>query len=338
MQRKPSNDVLILGARGRFGLAATRAFAAGGWRVVAQIRPGATAPGCAGVTWLPVAVEDTAALAQAARGARVVVYALNPPYTAWETQALPLLDAGLRIAGQLQALLLLPGNVYNFGAAMPSVLTEQTAQLAHTRKGRIRVAMEQRMRQAASIGALRCAVIRAGDFFGCGTGSWFDLALAKDIRRGKMTYPGALDLPTAWAYLPDLASAFVRAADRLAPASQHFAPFELFHFRGHSLTGQDWAVQLADVAREQGWLEPGARLKTASLPWRVIQLGAVLVPMWRELAEMRYLWQTPHALTGEKLAALIGPEPSTPLPVAVRQALQDLGLLPGAARDVPVLA
>ena len=35
--------VLILGARGRFGLAAARAFADAGWRVLGQMRPGAQA-------------------------------------------------------------------------------------------------------------------------------------------------------------------------------------------------------------------------------------------------------------------------------------------------------
>lgn len=46
------STVLVLGARGRFGLAATRAFAAAGWRVFAQIRPGASGPANPGVTWL----------------------------------------------------------------------------------------------------------------------------------------------------------------------------------------------------------------------------------------------------------------------------------------------
>ena len=36
--------VLVLGARGRFGSAAVRAFARAGWRVVAQVRPGVSAP------------------------------------------------------------------------------------------------------------------------------------------------------------------------------------------------------------------------------------------------------------------------------------------------------
>ena len=324
MQNTEPKTVLVLGARGRFGLAAARAFCAAGWRVVAQIRPGATVPYCAGALWLPVAAEDTAALVQAARSAAVVVHALNPTYTQWETQAMPLLDAGLRVARQLEALLMLPGNVYNFGSGMPAVLSEHTPQQADTRKGKIRMAMEQHMQQVAMAGGVRGVVIRAGDFFGCGTGSWFDEVLAKDITRGKMTYPGGLDLPTAWAYLPDLAAAFVRAAEQLLKAPGRFAPFETFHFKGYSLTGKDWAEHLADVAWDHGWLEAGGRLKIGSLPWAMIWAGALLVPMWRELAEMRYLWQTPHGLAGDKLAALIGPEPHAQLSVAVQQSLQEL--------------
>ena len=197
----------------------------------------------------------------------MVVHALNPTYTQWERQAMPLLDAGLRVARRLQALLMLPGNVYNFGAGMPAVLTEQTPQLALTRKGKIRVAMERHMQQIAMAGGVRSVVIRAGDFFGCGTGSWFDEVLAKDISRGKMTYPGALDLRTAWAYLPDLASAFVRVADQSMKAPGRLAPFEALHFKGYSLRGQDWAEHLADVAWDHGWLEAGGRLRTGTLPW-----------------------------------------------------------------------
>ena len=43
------STVLILGARNRFGLAATRAFAQAGWRVLAQHRPGAPTPQLQGV-------------------------------------------------------------------------------------------------------------------------------------------------------------------------------------------------------------------------------------------------------------------------------------------------
>lgn len=62
MQSNSSRTVLILGARGRFGLAASQAFAAKGWRVIAQIRPGVRAPEQGGVSWLSVDPDDTAAL------------------------------------------------------------------------------------------------------------------------------------------------------------------------------------------------------------------------------------------------------------------------------------
>jgi alanine dehydrogenase len=91
-------------------------------------------------------VGSNAAQIAVGSGARVVVHALNPPYTAWEAQAMPLLDAGLRIAGQLQALLMLPGNVYNFGDGMPPLLTPDTPEQPTTTKGRQRCAMEAELR------------------------------------------------------------------------------------------------------------------------------------------------------------------------------------------------
>jgi NAD(P)-dependent dehydrogenase (short-subunit alcohol dehydrogenase family) len=61
------STVLILGARGRFGLAAAHAFAAAGWRVLGQVRPGAALPAVPRVQWQAVALQDTAALAALVR-------------------------------------------------------------------------------------------------------------------------------------------------------------------------------------------------------------------------------------------------------------------------------
>lgn len=327
MNAESQRSVLVLGARGRLGLAATRSFAADGWRVIAHARPGAAVTTLPGVTWVHCDVTDHAALVSAARGASVLVHALNPVYSAWESQAMPLLESGLQVAGMLGARLMLPGNVYNFGAGMPTLLSEDTPQRATTRKGQIRIAMEQRLARAAQVGAVKSVVIRAGDFFGSGSGTWFDRALVKNIHRGKFTYPGALDVPTAWAYLPDLASAFVRVANRCADPQAPIAPFNVLHFQGHALTGSNWLRLLDGMAHEQRWLADGDDLRVASLPWKLIRIGGALIPMWRELAEMQYLWETPHALSGARLAALIGPEPNTPLFSAVCTALQGLGLV-----------
>ena len=103
--------------------------------------------------------------------------------------------------------------------------------------------------------------------------------------------------------------------------------FEVFHFAGHVLTGQRWLDLLNPIARAQGWVRPDAQLRWKSMPWGVIRVGALFVPTWASLLEMRYLWNTPHALANDKLCALIVTEPHTPLVQAVEQSLRDLGLL-----------
>lgn len=316
--------VLILGARGRFGLAAARAFADAGWKVFAQMRPGAQIPaparGDSRIEWLAMDLHDTASLARAASGAAVVVHALNPAYTqkAWKKLLLPMADAATEVARSLHATLMVPGNVYNFGSEMPPVLSEDTPQLARTLKGQIRVALETQLQRSG----VRTVVIRAGDFFGAGRGTWFDQVIVKDLPKGVFTYPGGRGVSTAWAYLPDLARTFVAVA-----ANRSKLPsFEVLHFAGHSVTGQQWLDVLSPIAQRNDWVRQGASLRFATMPWALIRLGALLVPTWEALVEMGYLWRTPHALANAKLLALIGSEPHTPLAQAAQTALVDLGL------------
>lgn len=319
------STVLILGARGRFGLAAARAFADAGWRVLAHMRPGAAVPEEAAddsrIRWLSSDLYDAQALARSAEGASVVVHALNPEYThkAWQAQVLPMTDAALHVAQTLDATLMVVANVYNFGKDMPSLLREDTPQRAQTVKGQIRIAMEHKLAQSG----VRTVVIRAGDFFGSGQGTWFDQAIVQKIQQGRFTYPGQRNVPTAWAYLPDLGKAFVAVAAR----RNQLRPFEVLHFAGCSITGQQWLDVLNPIAQQQGWIKPGASLKFGRMPWPLIRIGAWIVPTWAALVEMRYLWATPHALANDKLVQLIGQEPHTPLHQAAQDTLAALGML-----------
>jgi hypothetical protein len=113
-------------------------------------------------------------------------------------------------------------------------------------------------------------VIRAGDFFGAGSGSWLDQVIVKKLPQGRVTWPGSRDAPHAWAYLPDLAQAFVRVAET-TPATAG-GRYECLHFAGHTVTGQDWLAALTDVAWEQGWLPADGALRTGTLPWGMMRL------------------------------------------------------------------
>ena len=311
-----SRTVLILGANGRVGAAAARAFADAGWRVLAQVRRAPAQPR-AGIEPLAVALHDTDALAAAAAGASVVVYAVNPIYTRWDAEAMPMLESGLAVATRLHAHFLLPGNVYNHGEQMPPLLREDTPQRPTTRKGEIRVGMEAAIATACASGAISATVIRAGDFFGAGAGSWLDQAIAKSLPQGKLVYPGPMGLAHAWAYLPDLASAFV------AVAAQSGSGFRSLNFAGHTATGTEFLAALEQAAADLG-LAPPQGFRRGGMPWGIIRAVGLVHPMWRELARMSYLWRVPHALDGQRLAALPGVQ-HTPLRQALRQSLLDLG-------------
>jgi hypothetical protein len=82
-----------------------------------------------------------------------------------------------------------------------------------------------------------------------------------------------------------------------------------------------------------GW-QPPRPYRHAGLPWGLMRAGGLLVPMWREVAAMAYLWRVPHALEGARLTALGGDAGhTTPLAVALRDALQSLGFGAATARQ-----
>ncbi len=329
-----SERVLILGANGRLGRTLVTAFTEAGWTVFAQARRPLDFPVAGDVRTLLTGVTDTDRLTAEAQGATVVVHAMNAKYTRWASEALPTARAAIAITRRLDATMIFAGNVYNFGSTMPAVLRENALHRPSTRKGLIRVQTETLLRDEAASG-LRSIVIRAGDFYGgSGTGSWMDLIVAKDLAKGKIVYPGPQHLPHAWAYLPDLARAFVAVAE----ARERCAPFEVLHFTGNTLTGQQMIDALTHAAKRAGLLAPTQVPRVGKLPWWALRAGSWAVPMWREISEMRYLWEEAHALDESRLAGLLGQVPRTSLDVVMDRTLIDLGFVATAQQGVSVFA
>jgi nucleoside-diphosphate-sugar epimerase len=302
--------ILVLGAAGRLGFAAAEAFRSAGWTVSGLVRPGAAHRAPRGIK--VVETIDRAVAVEAARGTDIVLHALNAPYTSWERMALPHAYSAIEAAETAGATLMFPGNVYNYGRGMPPVLDETTPMEPTARKGRIRVEIEQRMREASDRG-VRTIILRAGDFFGSGRGSWFDLVLADKLKQGIVTYPGPLELVHEWAYVPDLVTAMVR----LAAVRDKLGAFETFGFPGHAVSGRDFIAAIAKAT--------GRGVKVKRMTWWLIHALSPIVPLPREISEMAYLWQVPHQIAGDKLKAAIGEVPHTPLDVAVARALRELG-------------
>jgi nucleoside-diphosphate-sugar epimerase len=293
MKTQQTSIVMILGASGRLGAELQQQFSAKGFSVLSQsLRHWKRGD----VGNLPKVKVD------------IVINAANPVYTDWQRDALALCQAAIDIATHYQATLIFPGNVYNFGENMPAQLYPNTVHAAKTHKGQIRIKQEAMLRDAARSG-LQCIVIRAGDFFGSGTGVWFDLVIAKKLAKNQVTYPGPTDKAHAWAYLPDLAAYFVQVAS----LRHSLGSLATIHFEGHTLTGQQLIDALSDLKK--------TRLAVKKFPWAIVKALKLFVPMWAAAAEMEYLWRVPHSIISDKSNALLTPDQQTPLREALRLAI-----------------
>jgi nucleoside-diphosphate-sugar epimerase len=325
----PDRTALVLGATGGVGGAVARRLIAGGWTVHALKRDPdrlSAADKASGLVWRRGDAMSAADVAAAAAGVSVIVHAVNPPrYRNWGRFVLPMLDNTIAAARRNGARIVLPGTVYNFGPdAFPDV-SETSPQNPVTAKGRIRVEMERRLGEAAATGA-SVLIVRAGDFFGPKAGSnWFSQGL---IKPGKpvsaVTYPGRSGVGHQWAYLPDVAETMVCLLEK----SEMLETFAVFHMEGH--WGADGAQMIGAIRKAVG----NPNLKVRMLPWWLIRLLSPVVPLFAELAEMRYLWNIPVRIANARLRGLLGSEPHTPLDIAVRDTLFGLGCLSQVGRRV----
>ncbi|WP_297913206.1 NAD-dependent epimerase/dehydratase family protein [Thiomonas sp.] len=319
-----SNTALVLGATGGIGGEVARLLQARGWTVRALRRGGAADDARDGLTWLRGDAMNREDVMRGAEGCSVIVHAVNPPgYRAWDKLVLPMVDNTVAAATALEATIVLPGTVYNFGPDAWPLLAEDSPQHPVTRKGAIRVALEQRLEQASRRGA-RVIVVRAGDFFGPRPGNnWFSLAMVKPGRPVRsIANPASPGIGHQWAYLPDVARTMVALLDR----RDELAPFERFHMAGH---WDDDGMRMADAIRRVVGRSAGTAPRIRAVPWGWFRLAAPFVTTLRELQEMRYLWRQPLRMVNHRLIEVLGEEPHTPLEQAVRASLSGLGCLPG---------
>lgn len=296
-----TQTVLILGAAGRFGRHATKAFVTAGWQVRTFLRPGRTA--LAGTTAIFGALDD---IPTAAQDVDVIVNALNPPYHHWTREMPKQTKAVIEAARSSGATVMIPGNIYNYGANLPPVFSETTPHIGDHHKARLRIEMEAAYQDAG----VQTIVLRAGDYIDNAVGgNWLDSHIANKAHKGRITYPGPTDQPHAWAWLPDVG----RAAVMLAERRETLLMFQDVCFPGYTMTGAE-LIAASEAAR-------GHPLKQGRFPWWALSLMAPFSPLMREVKAMRYLWNRPHQIDGALFHKLLPEFKATPIPVALSEAL-----------------
>lgn len=312
------NRVLILGATGGIGSELAKQLVNDGWNVSALSRHPKLSERTA-ITYKHGDAMDAQAVVDAAQNVNVIFHGVNPVgYKNWAGLALPMLKNTLAAAKANHATVVLPGTVYNYGPDSFPLIKEDSPQHPKTRKGAIRVQMEQLLAEYAASGG-QVIIIRAGDFFGASAkNTWFTQlvkpgrAITKIVQLGNVGHQ--------WAYLPDLAKTMARV---LAKRAQ-LPTFSNFHFAGYwDYDGKQLINAIADIAFQ----DRGKRPKLGHFPWWLVPSLGLFNETIYEVAEMRYLWQESVRMDNHQLLELLGTEPHTPLRQAIEQTLSGLGCL-----------
>jgi nucleoside-diphosphate-sugar epimerase len=318
MTHSSNKIALVIGAAGGIGGAAAAALSRHGWIVRGLTRR--PQPDNGTIEWTAGDAMNAADVLSAAQGVSLIVHAANPPgYRNWATQVLPMIDNTIAAAKAVGARIVLPGTIYNFGADAFPVLHEDSPQHPSTRKGAIRVEMENKLKAAASDG-VPTLIVRAGDYFGPKT-TGNSVFAAVMVRPGSpvnwIVNPARSDSSHAWAYLPDVGETIALLMDR----ENELGDFAVFNFAGYQLASGEMPAAIAKAAGKP-------HLRAWPLPWFAIVALQPVVRLFREMAEMRYLWSCSISLDGGKLEAFLGEAlPRTPLDVAVHDTLVGLGCL-----------
>ena len=317
-ESKGKQVALVLGATGGIGGAVAAKLLARGYTVRAMHRTAADqAVKAPQYDWVCGDAMNRDDVVRAASGVDLIVHAVNPPgYRNWGTLVLPMIDNTIAAAEAAGARILMPGTIYNYGPEVFDTITEESPQNPTTVKGRIRVALEQKL-EAAAMRGTKVILVRAGDFFGPGAGNnWFAQAV---IKPGKpvtsITNPASQGVGHQWAYLPDVAETMVQLVER-ADQLPTYARFHMEGFWDHD--GEQLGQAIRRVTGRAG-------LPFKRFPWWALHIAKPFAPLFRELLEMRYLWQRALHMRNDKLVAVLGAEPRTAIDLAVRETLQSLG-------------
>ena len=295
---------MIMGVTGGFGRHVARSLKQRGWELTLLVRDKSRV--AEEFSSAEIIVGDASRaedVRRAASGVELIVYGINVPYDKWQELALPLLETALSVAVEKQLRFVFPGNVYNFDPFEGPVFAEGASQNPRTTKGEIRRKMELKLREASAPGT-PVLILRAGDFFGSDAPTtWFS-----EVVKGKrFVYPGSLDLPHSWAYLPDVGECI----GELLEHPEQLGSFEEFHFPGYEITGSQLLEALNGLNNPGGY-------QIAKFPWWAVRLGGLFSGLLREVLEMRYLWERRVALREDRLSKVLGNVPYTPLEQALK--------------------
>ncbi|GAA3953148.1 NAD-dependent epimerase/dehydratase family protein [Hymenobacter algoricola] len=306
--------ILVLGGTGSIGQAVAQNLLAKGYRVTLLARTPAKAQALfassANLTIEPGDAEDLPRLLAVSRGHDVIFHGINYPYHQWEGTQERMTQNVIAAASQERALIIFPGNIYNFGLTTP--IREDSAPAPITKKGAIRVRQEQLLAEAARAGRCRVPNVRLPDFWGPTVVNDGTIPIFEGALTGKaLPWIATVDLPHQFVYTPDAAEII----SRLLAAGQPEA-YEVVNYGGQTVPSvRAFFTRISQIAGH-----PTVRVRV--LPRWLFAVLAPFLPMMKAMHEMLYLYDHSILLDDTGLRRRFPAWRETPLDTAIATTLQ----------------
>lgn len=306
---------LIIGFTGGIGRATAKALLEKGEPVVALVRNLQKAEKYAqGLPAIELIQGDAANLSdveKALENCSTVYYCTNVPYPNWQTEVRELLSVSVTAAITKKAKFIFPGNVYVYGKAQQTVVNEGHPHAASTKKGKIRIEMEQMLIRANKEHGLRYCIVRMPDFYGPFVINGFSEKFFQNALRGKkLQWFGGLNVPNELIYIEDggEAMAITGLSDK-ADGMQ-------FNIPGYEETTAK--KFLKEISRQSG---KHSKISTINIEF-LVAIAGLFNPMAKEFKEMMYLKSERLIMTGELFRTTFNALPSTPYEEGIRKTLE----------------
>jgi nucleoside-diphosphate-sugar epimerase len=237
-------------------------------------------------------VEDPHTLERAFDGADLFYNCINLPYPQWSN--LPTIhNRIIETARQARARMVFPGNVYIYGHSQTEKVREDHPRMPCSRKGRIRLELENNFMRYSREGTVPCVIVRFPDFYGPNSASITDGIFRSALGDKSARWFGKLDVIHEFIFISDAAKAMIMAAER------------------PDAFGQDFNVPGPQPVQVRDWVslvfkEVGFEPKMSGTSRMFVRLAGLFNPIAREFVEMQYLAEEPLILDGTKFDNFFG--------------------------------
>jgi nucleoside-diphosphate-sugar epimerase len=237
-------------------------------------------------------VEDVRALEKAFDGVELFHNCVNAPYPQWST--LPEIHGRItQVASKAKARMVFPGNVYIYGHTGTEIVREDHPRNPSSRKGRIRLQLEDSFMRLSRDGAVPCVIVRFPDYYGPNSASIVDGIFRSALKNKKARWYGRLDVMHEFIFISDAGKAMLIAAGR------------------PDAVGQDFNVPGPEPIRVRDWIarvfeQAGFEPKMTGTSRTLVRLTGLFNGTAREFAEMQYLTEEPLILDGSKFTSFFG--------------------------------